>query len=289
METGLLIPVLAGCSVRLLDGFDAPVALRELRSGATVFPGVPYMFEALSLLASDGLGTGSLRLAFSAGAPMSPAVEAGFRARTGLRVGQLYGATELGWVAFGDPERSDFDPSSVGCPLPGVRVLILDPDDADPERPVEIGVEGQVAVASPSMLSGYVGSPTPLRGGYFLTGDLGRLDASGNLTLTGRLSMHIDVGGLKVNAFEVEQVLLQHPGVGECVVVPLRMSETVNRIRAVLTPAIGVSPASLSADELRRFARARLAPHKVPRVFEIRDSLPRSASGKVQRHELGAL
>lgn len=288
MEAGVLAPVLAGCSVRLVEGFDAPGVLREVRSGATVLPGVPSMFEALSFHLADGLGTGSLRLAFSAGAPMPTAVEAGFRARTGLRIGQLYGATELGWVAFGDPERTGFDPSGVGHPLPGVSVLILDPDDPDPERPLGAGVEGQVAVAAPSMLSGYLGSPTPLSGGYFLTGDLGRSDASG-LSLTGRLSMHIEVGGLKVNASEVEQVLLQHPGVGECVVVPLRLSESVRRIGAVLTPAAGVPAGSLSPDELRRFARARLAPHKVPRVFDIRDSLPRSPSGKVLRHELGAL
>ena len=89
---------------------------------------------------------------------------------------------------------------------------------------------------------------------------------------------------MKVNPFEVEHVLRQHPSVDECVVVPMRMSDTVERIRAVVTPVRGAPPPS--PDDLRRYAHSRLAPHKVPRVFEIRDALPRSATGKILRREL---
>ena len=217
---------------------------------------------------------------------MPGATQSRFRAQTGLGIGQLYGATELGWVTFASPDESEAAPGTVGLPLPGVSVLILDPAAPNPSRPLPIGAEGQVAVASPSMLSGYLGIETPMAGDHFLTGDLARFDAAGTLTLTGRLSLVIDVGGLKVNPYEVEQVLLQYPGVGECVVVPLRMSATVHRLRAVVTPARGVSPSALSAEELRRHAQDRLAPHKVPRLFDIRASLPRSVAGKVLRREL---
>jgi acyl-CoA synthetase (AMP-forming)/AMP-acid ligase II len=281
MEVGLLIPVFAGCAVRLLNGFDAPLAFREMRAGATVFPGVPAMFDALTLLGADS-GAGSLRMALSAGAPMPAATEARFRAQVGLGIGQLYGATELGWVTFADAGEA---PGTVGTPLPEVSVLILDPTSPDPSRPMPTGTEGQVAVASPSMLSEYLGTDTPIAGSYFLTGDLGRLDAGGRLRVTGRLTLLIDVGGLKVNPYEVEQVMLQCPGVGECVVVPIRISDTVQRLRAVVAPAAG-SGRLLSADVLRRHAQDRLAPHKVPRLFDIRASLPRSASGKVLRREL---
>jgi acyl-CoA synthetase (AMP-forming)/AMP-acid ligase II len=286
MEACLLSPVFAGCEVRLLDGFDAPLAIEELCAGATVFPGVPAMFDALSLLATPRSELGSLRMAFSAGGPLPHATEARFRARTGLGIGQLYGATELGWVTFAKPDDTRASPGTVGSPLPGVSVLILDPASPDPSRPLPIGADGQVAVSSPSMLSGYLGAETPMAGGHFLTGDLGRLDPAGGLKLTGRLTLFVDVGGLKVNPYEVEQVLLQHPGVGECVVVPLRMSDTVHRLRAVVTPVLGLAPGLLTVDALRRHAQDHLAPHKVPRLFDIRASLPRSASGKVLRREL---
>jgi long-chain acyl-CoA synthetase len=163
-------------------------------------------------------------------------------------------------------------------------VRILDP--GDPDHVLPAGTEGQVAVAAPSMLCGYVGADVPLAGAHFLTGDLGRLDERGRLHLTGRLKLLIDVGGLKVNPVEVERVLMEHPLVGECAVVPVRLSDTVERIRAVVAPAPGSPPGALNAEELRRFAQTRLAPHKVPRVVEIRGALPRSPAGKVLRSEL---
>jgi long-chain acyl-CoA synthetase len=283
MENGLLSPLWAGSAVRLVDGFDAPTALRELRAGATVFPGVPFMFEAMAKVIGDG-GAGSLRLAYSAGSPMPATVAARFRDATGHAVGQLYGATELGLVTFADPSDPDFDPATVGRAAPGVRIAILDP--ADPARALPQGHEGQVAVATPSMLSGYLHQPAPTISGLFLTGDLGRIDDRGRLSITGRLTLLIEVGGLKVNPSEVERALLEHPDIAECVVLPLRLSDTIHRIRAIVTPRPGLPPESLSHDALRRFAQERLAPHKVPRTIEVRSSLPKSPSGKVLRREL---
>src|SRR5690606_10264226 len=116
-----------------------------------------------------------------------------------------------------------------------------------------------------SMLTRYVDGPdVPLADGHFLTGDLGHLDDRGRLTITGRLTLLIDVGGAKVNPIEVEAALAEHPGVARCVVTPMRLSETVTRLRALYEPRTG--PAAPAADELRAFLRQRLAPHKIPRV-----------------------
>ena len=135
------------------------------------------------------------------------------------------------------------------------------------------------------MLSEYIdGEALALLNGYFLTGDLGRLDTSGALTLTGRIKLLVDIAGRKVNPLEVEEVLCSHPGVAECVVVPLRISDTLCRLRAVIVPAQPSEPLNLR--ELRQFARERLSGYKVPRVFEVRETLPRSAAGKVLRHVL---
>jgi acyl-CoA synthetase (AMP-forming)/AMP-acid ligase II len=298
LEHGLLAPTWAGSCVHLARGFDPRVASRELAESAiSIFPGVPFMFEMLAEHGErNGSGRGALsfpalRRAYSAGGPLPTAVADAFRGRFGVTVAQLYGATEIGSVTFADPDLPGFDPASVGRPMGGVDVRIVPPDSRRPDardlaRPLPPGQEGHVAVAAASMLDGYLGeAAAPTVDGYFLTGDLGRLDASGNLTITGRLKLLINVGGLKVNPLEVEEVIAQHPGVAACVVVPVRVSETVSRLKAVVVAAGPESDAGpVTADSLRQFARARLAGYKVPRAFEVRDHLPQSPTGKVLRH-----
>jgi acyl-CoA synthetase (AMP-forming)/AMP-acid ligase II len=287
MEHGLLCPIWAGSAAHLYDRFDLPAALDELGRGAiTVFPGVPFMFEMLAGGAgSPRAGPLSVRRAYSAGGPLPAALFQAFHEKFGVRITQLYGATEIGSVTFNDPAIAPFDPASVGRPMTGVSIRIFDPQSPNIDRPLPIGSEGHVAIAAPSMLSEYLGGdPPPLAGGHFLTGDLGRLDAAGALTITGRIKLLIDVAGRKVNPLEVEQVMCTHPAVGQCVVVPLRMSATLCRLKAIVTP---VRPGELpEVSDLRKFARARLSAYKVPRVFEIRSSLPRSAAGKVLRQAL---
>ena len=290
VEHGLLAPVFAGSAAHLCTGFDIGLVRAQLEAGGvTIFPGVPFMFEALCRL--DVAGTlPSLRRAYSAGGPLPASVYDAFHARYRIRVSQLYGATEIGSVTYGDPLCEGFDPAGVGRPMRGVSVRILSPDDPRPQSPLPAGAEGHVAVSAESMLSRYVGDDSPpTEGGFFLTGDLGRLDARGNLTITGRTKLLIDVGGLKVNPLEVEAVLSQHPAVERCVVVPVKVSDTVSRLKAIVTPRDGASPDDAPAPEsLRRFARERLVPYKVPRVFEVRASLPVSPTGKILRHLVAA-
>ena len=298
VENGLLAPLWAGAAIHACHGFDPAVARRQWReAGASVLPGVPFMFEVLagsggSEIGGDGTGmresAGSLRCAYSAGAPLPRAVADAFTRRFGLRVGQLYGATEIGSVAYNDPLDPSFDPAAVGAPMSGVSIAILDADAPDPDRPLPPGDQGQIAVRAPSMLSACVERGAeyepPLLGGHFLTGDLGRVDASGALTITGRLKLLIDVGGMKVNPLEVEAALAQHPAVRECVVIPMPVSDTLVRLKAIV--ALNPGHDGVGADALRRHARTRLAGFKVPRVFEVRDHLPTSPTGKVQRRAL---
>lgn len=279
LEHGILAPLAAGSCVHVSDAFDLSVVLPELRRGITLLPGVPFMFEMLCR-AADGTFPG-LRRVYSAGGPLPRQTFDLFHRKFGLRIGQVYGATEVGSVTFNDPDGPNFDPTSVGKPMDGVSIRILDAEDPRVDRPLPPGMEGQVAIAAPSMLSGYVGESAPLGDGHFLTGDLGVLGDDGALTVTGRLKLLIDVGGRKVNPAEVESVLLRHPQVGQCVVVPMRVGETVYRLRAIVTPA--QVDAELSPQDLRRFARERLSAYKVPRVFEVRTSLPTSPAGKVLR------
>ncbi|MEM8737856.1 MAG: class I adenylate-forming enzyme family protein [Planctomycetota bacterium] len=286
IENGMLAPLWAGAGALhpLPDlaqpgrGFDPRLAVSP---GATVLPGVPAMFEMIDRL---DLGPGNLRLAYSAGGPLPPELADRLRNRQHLPLGQLYGTTEVGSVAYSP------HPDTVGRPMPGVELRILDPQHPDPDRPLPPGRIGHVAVRAPSMFAGYLEpadppeAPPAFSAGFFLTGDLGQLNADGRLSLTGRLKLLIDVGGVKVNPLEVERALAAYPDIAECVVVPDPVSPTINRVRALITP---VDPAAtLDERTLRAFLRTRLAPHKIPRAFEFRATLPKSATGKILRQQL---
>jgi acyl-CoA synthetase (AMP-forming)/AMP-acid ligase II len=298
VEHGLLAPTWGGSAVRLCQGFDLPTVTAELDAGATIFPGVPFVYETLARQAA-GRRYPRLRRAYSAGGPLPDAVRDAVRDHLGVAVTQLYGATEIGSVTYADPDRPEFAPASVGRPMRGVDVRVLPPGDpglpGDPHStgvpgtvaaaPLPAGEQGHVAVRADSMFDGYLDrSRGKLPDGYFATGDLGFLDAAGNLTLTGRLKLLIDVAGLKVNPLEVEAALGEHPAVAACVVVPLVVTETVSRLKAVVVRA--AARRDVSGEDLRQYLRGRLAPHKVPRVFEFRDDLPRSAAGKVLRQQV---
>jgi long-chain acyl-CoA synthetase len=280
----LVATILAGASLHVFERFEPAGVECVLRSGAaSVLPGVPFVFE---LLARSAFRTpqGSLRLAVSAGSMLPERVHAEFLAAWGVSVGQLYGATELGTVAVGRPDTAGFDPASVGTPAGGASVRAVDPND--PHRVLPAGVEGELAVMTPSMLCEYVDATLSLADGYFLTGDLGRIDAMGRVYVTGRLKHLIDVGGLKVNPLEVERIIGEHPGIAQCALVPLQVSDTVARLRLLFIPREDASP---TPDEIRAFARERLSPHKLPRVFQQVESLPRSATGKLLRHLLNEI
>lgn len=285
VENGMLAPVFAGACVHLCQGFDPNIVVDSLvHSQITVFPAVPSIFEMLSLR-EDNPAFPKLRCAYSAGALLPRSVADRFAKNYGLPIGQLYGSTEVGSVTFNDPNHPSYDPSSVGLPMNHVDICIVDPQQQCVDEPLGVGVEGEVAVASPSMLSHYVGEPDPAtHSGYFMTGDLGRLAASGVLSITGRLKLLIDVGAMKVNPLEVEQTLCEHPGVHECVVIPVPLTETISRLKAVVI----AEPHGVPCDpeELRRFARERLSAHKIPRIIEFRTSVPRSPTGKILRREL---
>ncbi|MGH7245230.1 MAG: class I adenylate-forming enzyme family protein [Phycisphaerales bacterium] len=278
----LLATLLAGASLHIHEKFDPQLIASECSTGVdAVFPGVPFMFDALSRLRPDcGSGASSLRLAVSAGGPLPQRINDAMFSSWGIRVGQIYGATELGSVTMSDPASRLYDASSVGLPLRGSSVRILAPDNLN--RCLPRNEEGHVAVCTPSMLSAYVPSGAPeLVDGHLPIGDLGRLDEQGRLFITGRTKLLIDSGGVKISPIEVELALAQHPGVRECVVGPLALSDTVVRLRAVF---VAVDPSNPPSEgELRRHMKALLAPYKVPRVFEQVEALPRSPAGKILR------
>jgi acyl-CoA synthetase (AMP-forming)/AMP-acid ligase II len=285
LEHGLLAPLWAGSTVHLCEGLDMPVVAAALAEKITVFPAVPAMVEMLATLSDAPAKMPHLRVAYSAGGPLPESINDAFQRRFGQRVGQVYGMTEIGSVTFNDPNSPDFQKSSVGRPMQNVSIRTVDVD-----RPTSLAKpnhEGEITVRAASMFAGYLGEDADFKHGYFRTGDLGRLDPSGNLHLTGRVRLLINTAGTKVNPIEIEAVLAAHPEVRYCVVVPVRQTETIHRLGAVIVPRNPAAPPT--PDSIRHFAKSRLAPFKIPRVIEFRADLPLSSAGKVQRHlvELG--
>lgn len=274
MEHGILAPVIAGSTVQLCNGMDL-ATISDLLSNISILPGVPVIYEALARSDSP---LPIPRIAYSAGAPMPIEVNQSLSDR-GLHIGQLYGATEIGSVTYQPARDQPLSPGDIGPGFDGVDIRILDINEPSIESPLPTGEVGQVAIRATSMMDRYLDDDTSsLIDGFFLTGDLGKIDEHGALQLTGRLKLLIDVGGRKVNPLEIEDVLMQHPAVDQCVVVGVPVLKTVCRIKAVV-----VASADVSTTDLQQFAKQRLAPYKTPRQFEIRDSLPRTSAGKVAR------
>lgn len=276
----LLGALFAGATLRVMAEIDVAGTARQLGSGVTVLPGVPFVYEALARCPPRD--TPRPRLAVSAGSVLAARVRRDFETAWRIGIGQLYGATELGTVMIGLPDEDGFDATSVGRPLSGVSVRVLSPDGTG--SPLPIGENGQLAVRAPSMLTRYLDGDLGLVDGHFLTGDLARIDPTGRVHITGRLNHLIDVGGFKVNPLEVEAALMEHPAVSDCAVGTLDLSDTIRRVRVWFVAA---DPGEVPTDRaLRSFLKERLSSNKIPRLFERVEALPRTPLGKLMRDKL---
>ncbi len=249
--------------------------------GITVFPGVPFNYRLMADSPADA-DLSSLRLCFTAGMAMPRETFEAFGERFGVLVRQLYGSTETGMIAanLSDDPVTTFE--SVGTPVKGVELEIVD-DDGDPLPAGEIG---EVTVASAAATSGYGDLPElnaiAFRDGRFFTGDLGRIDHGGMLYIVGRKKLLIETGGFKVDPIEVEAVINSHPAVAESVVVGVDTDVAgEQRVKAV-----AVLAGECDERELIAFCRERLANFKVPQAVEFRDEIPKSPLGKVLRKYL---
>ena len=208
-----------------------------------------------------------VRWLLSCTAPLAPETVIEFFDRFAVPVCQHYGSSETGAVTTHVQGEVRNRPASVGRPMAGVDVRV----DSDGEIVVE-----SAAVAERYVLGAPVG-PSPLRNGIFRTGDVGHMDSEGFLTVIGRRDAMINVGGLKVSPAEVSATLERHSAVREAAVlgVPDGLGQEVVYAAVALSGSAG-------EDELLAFCRGELADYKVPRRIEIRDALPRTATGKVR-------
>jgi long-chain acyl-CoA synthetase len=283
----------------LAERFDARRALADcLTHRVTSIFGVPAMYVEFAALPPDELGKSlsTVRRLTSGAAPLSPKVLAAIREATGLGVFEGYGLTECAPVVTSTLVTGYPKPGSVGAPLPGIELrlvdndgradpITLDPDDSGDTFDEEGGGTGLVSIRGANLFSGYWpdGSHGPDDEGWFRTGDLGFLDADGDLHLVDRANDLITVNGFNVYPHEVENVIAELPGVAEAAVVGVLDERSGEAVKAVVVPVPGVS---LSERQVVERCAARLAGYKVPHTVVFAEELPHSATGKLRRMRL---
>ena len=276
--------VYAGACLTLLPKFDPQAALETVaRDRVTVFQGVPTMYTVLAHFPDrDAYDTSSLRVCVSGGAALPVEVLSAFESAYACTILEGYGLSETSPVVSInrlDQRRA----GSIGVPVSGVEVRIIDKTRSD----VEPGSIGELVVRGHNVMKGYWGKPVEtadaITDGWFATGDLARRDTDGFLYIVDRKKDLIIRSGYNVYPREVEEVLYEHPAIAEAAVIGFAHPEFGQEIAAVVAVKPG---AALDPEQLREFAKARLAAYKYPRVVEIVDALPKGATGKILKGEI---
>lgn len=285
---GILGPLRRGGSVRHLGRFSTEGVARELSAGATMLFGVPTMYHRIAgevgtdTALADALRGARLLVSGSAALPVHDHQR--ITAATGQHVVERYGMTEtlMNTSVRADGERK---PGTVGVPLRGVEVRLV--GDAG-EVIDDVETVGEIQVRGPNLFTEYLNRPdataAAFDGGWFRTGDMATRDTDGYVKIVGRKATDlIKSGGYKIGAGEIENALLEHPGVAEAAVTGEPDDDLGERIVAWIVPSGDRPP----ADELADHVAKLLAPHKRPRVIRYLDALPRNDMGKVLKRALG--
>ena len=276
--------IAVGARLALLARFDAAAAVGLVADeGVTILMGVPTMLAGIAAAAADRGPLPSLRIAASGGAPLPREQAETFERITGVGVLDTWGLSETSPAAtLNRPGESRA--GSVGRPIDGVEVRAVGDDGVA----LPVGETGQLAIRGHNVMKGYWRRPDATAAaitpeGWFLTGDLGRVDEDGYVYVVGRLKDMIIRGGLNIYPREVEEVLHRHPAVGEVAVVGVpdeRLGEEVGAA-VVLAPGASAAPA-----ELRDWLKQRVAPFKYARHVWTLDELPKGPTGKILRREI---
>lgn len=266
--------------------FDAARLLEVLRGcHVTTLCAPPTVWRMLIQADLSG-GPGSLREVVGAGEPLNPEVIEQVRAAWGLPLRDGYGQTET-TAQIGNPPGQELRPGSMGRPLPGYPVALVDPTTGEPGEEGEICLD--LAERPLGLMAGYRGDPeltaAVTRGGYYHTGDVASRDADGYITFVGRTDDVFKASDYRISPFELESVLIEHPAVAEAAVVPAPDPVRLAVPKAYVLLAAGHHPDRATALSILRHCRENLAPYKRVRRLEFGE-LPKTISGKIRRVEL---
>jgi long-chain acyl-CoA synthetase len=283
---GLNTAIATGACLTLIPRFNPAKALAIIeRDHVDVFEGVPTMFSALLHdPASETTDVSSLRVCVSGGAALPVEVLRAFEERFGCVVLEGYGLSETSPVAsFNHPDR-ERTPGSIGTPVEGVEMKLIDDDGAE----VAAGEVGEIAIRGHNVMKRYWRRPEATAeaidaDGWFKTGDMARVDEQGRYFIVDRKKELIIRGGYNVYPREIEEVLYEHPAVREAAVIGIPHAELGEEVAA----AVALKPdADASPEELRAYVKEQVAAYKYPRHVWLVDELPKGPTGKILKREI---
>ncbi|WP_071289379.1 AMP-binding protein [Mycolicibacterium llatzerense] len=285
--TGLLIAIMTialGSKLVLRRKFDAEQLVSDIeKHSATTVCVVPVMLQRVLGLGDDtvrGYDTSSLRAIFCAGSQLPAAVATAAQGLLGDVVYNLYGSTEVALATMATPADVREAPTSVGKPMLGCRIRIIDDNGNEVPTPGT----GRIFVGAATQFEGYTGGGTKeFIDGLMASGDVGHFDEKGRLYIDGRDDDMIVSGGENVFPVEIEELLVTHPAIVEASAIGVDDEEFGKRLRAFV---VTVSGAEVSEADLKQFVKDNLARYKVPREVVFLDELPRNPTGKVLKRDL---
>lgn len=286
MTTVLILSVMQQGKMVLLPKFDAEQALKTIdKQKPTLFPGAPTMY--IGLLNHPDLAKydlSSIKACLSGSAALPLEVQEKFEELTGGRLVEGYGLTETSPVTHANPIWDHRINGSIGLPWPNTEAVILRSGESEV---LPVGEIGEIAVKGPQVMKGYWNRPEEtamtFADGWFLTGDLGYMDEKGYFYVVDRKKDMIIAGGFNIYPREVEEVLYEHEAVQECIVAGIPDPYRGETVKAYIVLKEGKS---VTDKELNEFCRKNLAAYKVPRFYEFRQELPKTAVGKILRRTL---
>jgi long-chain acyl-CoA synthetase len=274
-----------GATLTLITRFDPAQVLRVIaRDRVTVFEGVPTMFAAMLGAPNRGqVDVSSLRVCISGGAALPVEVLRGFEQEFGCVILEGYGLSETSPAASFNHPHQERKVGSIGTPIEGVQMRVVDGGG----REVPVGEVGEIAIRGHNIMRGYWRRPEAtaeaIPDGWFRSGDLGRVDDDGYFFIVDRKKELIIRGGFNVYPREVEEVLYEHPAVGEAAVIGLPHESLGQEVAA----AVALKPgAQATPEEIRDYVKGQVAPYKYPRHVWIVQVLPKTATGKILRREI---
>ena len=279
-----------GGTVVMLPRFEPQAALQlMLANDVTFFAGVPTMYWGLLGALEEGVDVSkiaaNLRVAAAGGAALPAEVHKDFQARFGVTILEGYGLSETSPVASFAPWGQEVRVGSIGTPIPGVEMKLINDDWSDvADDPDAIG---EIAIKGHNIMKGYYQRPEAteeaIKDGWFRSGDLAKKDADGFYYIVDRSKDMIIRGGYNVYPRELEEILMTHPAVSLVAVIGVPHDSHGEEIKAVVVPAPG---AEVTPDELVAWGKEQFAAYKYPRIVELVDALPMTSTGKILKREL---
>lgn len=283
--------IYAGATSVLLPRFDPDATLGLMqKENVSIFAGVPTMYWAL--LNHPGASNydlekiaANLRVSVSGGSALPVEVLRGFEAKFNVPILEGYGLSETSPVASFNHLDKERKPGSIGTPIWGVAMRVVDADD----NPLPVGEPGEVVIRGHNVMKGYYKRPEEtaeaLRGDWLHTGDVGKMDEDGYFYIVDRTKDMIIRGGFNVYPREIEEVLLTHPDISLAAVIGVPREEYGEEVKAFVVLKAG---ASVTPEEIIDWSKENMASYKYPRMVEFRDTLPMTATGKILKTELRA-